>query len=510
MNESQREKERLDTDMSGKGHYLAVIDVGTTGARSAIFDPQGNLKAISYRKYAEERQPPGVSEQDPSMWWSSACYTMKEVLKKSSIPLKEIAAVSVSSQRATTIPVDRDGNPLMRGITWMDPRTSRAIEQLKKKINRPTAWWTNSSLSKILWIKDNRQGIFDKTYKFIQVDGYLYHKLTGKIASDYSNAFYGIIDLNTMSWSQELADAAGVPIEKWPDIHPSGTPLGELTSKAAEQTGLTAGLPVIMGGGDVQCSTLGLGITAPGPAKATTGTGTFVHLALEGKPVFDPVALVFTQPHVIKGKWVLEGPLPGTGFLLEWFKDQFSAYEVGKAGETKVDPYDYLINEAKTVDPGANGLVIVPLFTFAKGAIHGLSFGHTRKHVIRAVLEGSAYAIRFYLGLMEMMKFTCSEIRVDGGGSKSSFWNQIISDVTGKPVVVPKTTECSALGAAMLAAVGASIHSSFDEAIKNMVHFVDRKEPVKECQQVYDKMFPIWRTLTLAAYSSKRVTGEIV
>jgi xylulokinase len=496
--------------MPEKGHYLAVIDVGTTGARSAIFDPQGNLKAISYRKYPEEKQRPGVLEQDPSMWWSNASSTMKEALKKGSIPLKEIAAMSVSNQRATTIPVDRDGNPLMRGITWMDPRTSRAIEPLKKKINRPVGWWTNSSLSRILWIKDNQLGIFDKTYKFIQVDGYLYHKLTGKIATDYTNAFYGIVDIDKMSWSQELADAAGVPIEKLPDIHPSGTQLGEITSKAAEQTGLPAGLPVIMGGGDVQCSTLGLGITGPGPAKATTGTGTFVHLALEGKPVFDPVGLVFTFPHVIKGKWVLEGPLPGTGYLLEWFKDQFSAHEVHKANETNVDPYEYLIDEANTVDPCANGLVIVPLFTFAKGAIHGLSFGHTRRHLTRAILEGSAYAIRFYLGLMETMKFKCSEIRVDGGGSKSSLWNQIISDVNGKPVVVPKTTECSALGAAMLAAIGTSIHSSYDEAIKNMVHFVDRKEPAKECQQAYNKMFTIWQNLTLGAYSAKRVTGEIV
>ncbi|WXG47486.1 MAG: FGGY family carbohydrate kinase [Candidatus Atabeyarchaeum deiterrae] len=496
--------------MPEKGHYLAVIDVGSTGARSAIFDPQGNLKGMSYKEYPEKRQPPGVSEQDPPMWWSNATSTMKEVLKKTNTVPKEIAALCVSTQRATTVAVDKDGNHLIPGITWMDSRTSPSIEPLKKKITRPTGWWTNSSLSKILWIKDNHPGIFNKTYKFIQVDGYLYHRLTGKIVTDYSNAIYGIVDMNTMSWSQELADTAGVPMEKWPDIYPSGTVLGEVTGKAAEETGLTAGLPVVMGGGDVQCSALGLGITGPGPAKATTGTGTFVVSVLEGKPVFDPGGNLFTNPHVLKGKWILEGAMPGTGLLLKWFKDQFSTFEVNKAKENKVDPYDYIVEEAKTIAPCSSGLLVVPLFTFAKGAIHGLSFGHTRKHVARAILECNAFAIRFYLTLMETMKAKAGEIRVDGGGSKSGLWNQIICDVTGKPVVIPKVTEGSALGAAILASMGISIHKSADEAIKSMVHFVDKKEPDAECIKAYNKMYATFQNLVMTTYLAKRVTGEII
>jgi sugar (pentulose or hexulose) kinase len=495
--------------MSEKGHLIAVIDVGTTGARSAIFDPQGALKGISYREFPEKRQPPGVSEQDPPMWWNNAALTMKELLRSSKIAPKEIAALSVSSQRATIVPVDKDGNHLLPGITWMDARTSSLIEPLKKKITRPVGWWTNVSLPKILWLKENHPGIFDKTYKFIQVDGYLYHKLTGKFVTDYSNAIYGIIDINTMSWSQELADAAGVPLDKWPDIHSPGTMLGQLIGKAAEETGLPAGLPVVMGGGDVQCSALGLGMTSPGPAKATTGTGTFVVSVLEGKPVFDPGGLLFTNPHVIKGKWILEGDMPGTGLMLKWFKDQFSTYEVNKAKETKVDPYDYLVEEAKGVDPCAGGLMIIPLFTFAKGAIHGLSFGHTRKHVARAILESNAFSIKFYLGLMEAMKTKPNEIRVDGGGSKSSLWNHIISDVSGKTVVVPKVTEGSSLGAAILACMGVSIYKSVDEAIKNMVHFAGKKEPNDECLKVYNKMYTTFQNLLLSTYVGKRVTGDI-
>jgi sugar (pentulose or hexulose) kinase len=495
--------------MPERGNYVAVIDVGTTGARSAMFDAQGNLRGMSYKEYPEKRQPPGVSEQDPPMWWSNATVTMKELLRNSKIQPKEIMALSVSTQRATTVAVDKDGNHLLPGITWMDSRTSPSIEPLKKKINRPIGWWTNSSLSKILWIKDNHPGIFDKTYKFIQVDGYLYHRLTGKFVTDYSNAIYGIIDINTMLWSQELADTTGVPIEKWPDIHAPGTMLGELTGKAAEETGLTAGMPVVMGGADVQCSALGLGMTAPGPAKATTGTGTFVVSVLEGKPVFDPGGNLFTNPHVIKGKWILEGAMPGTGLMLKWFKDQFSTYEVNRAKEAKVDPYDYLVEEAKAVDPCAGGLMIIPLFTFAKGAIHGMSFGHTRKHLARAILESNAFAIRFYLTLMETMKTKSNEIRVDGGGSKSSLWNQIISDVTGKTVVVPNVTEGSSLGAAILAFNGVSIYKSADEAIKNMVHFVDKKEPNTECLKVYNKMYTTFQNLLMTTYLGKRATGDI-
>jgi sugar (pentulose or hexulose) kinase len=500
----------MDSDMSEKGHYLAVIDAGTNGVRSAIFDPQGNMKGISYKEYPEKRQPPGVSEQDPPTWWNNAKLTMKDVLKKSDIRPKEIAALSVTTQRATTLAIDREGNHLIPGLTWMDARTSPSIEPLKKKITRPSGWWTNSSLSKILWIKDNHPAIFEKTFKFIQVDGYLYHRLTGKVVTDYSNAIYGILDTNSMEWSQELADAAGVPVDKWPDISPPGTMLGELTGKAAEETGLTAGLPVIMGGADVQCSTLGLGMTGPGPAKATTGTGTFVVSVLEGKPIFDPGGNLFTNPHVIKGKWILEGAMPGTGLLLKWFKEQFSTNEVQKASEMKVDPYDYLVEEAKAANPGAGGLLLIPLFTFAKGTMYGLSFGHTRKHVARAILECNAYAIRFYLTLMETMKVKSNETRVDGGGAKSNLWNQILSDVTGRPVVVPRVTEGSSLGAAMLAAVGVTIHRSVDDAIKNMVHFVDRKEPNKEHSKVYDKMYSAFQTQLMSLYLGKRVTGDIV
>jgi sugar (pentulose or hexulose) kinase len=248
----------------------------------------------------------------------------------------------------------------------------------------------------------------------------------------------------------------------------------------------------------------------PGPAKATTGTGTFVVSVLEGKPIFDPAGNLFTNPHVVKGKWILEGPMPGTGLLLKWFKEQFSTHEVQKASEMKVDPYDYLVEEAKGANPGAGGLLIIPLFTFAKGTMYGLSFGHTRKHVARAILECNAYAIRFYLTLMETMKVKSNETRVDGGGAKSSLWNQIQSDVTGRPVLVPKVTEGSSLGAAMLAAVGASIHRSVDDAIKNMVHFVDRKEPNKEHSKVYDKMYSAFQTQLMSIYLGKRVTGDVV
>jgi sugar (pentulose or hexulose) kinase len=496
--------------MSEKGHYLAVIDAGTTGVRSVVFDPQGNIKGISYKEYPEKRLAPGVSEQDPPTWWNNAKLTMKDVLKKSNISPKEIAAVSVTTQRATTLAVDKEGNHLVPGLAWNDARTSPSVELLKKKITRSPAWWSTCSLSKILWIKDNQSAIFNKTYKFIQVDGYLYHRLAGKIVTDCSNAIYGIVDTNTLEWSQELADAAGVPIEKWPDIHQSGTALGEVSAKAAEETGLTAGTPVVMGGGDVQCSALGLGLIGPGPTKATTGTGTFVVSVLEGKPIFDPAGYLFTNPHVIKGKWILEGGLPGTGLLLKWFKEQFSTHEVHKANEMKIDPYDFIVEEAKDTSPGAGGLLIIPLFNFAKGTIYGLSLGHTRKHFARAILESNAYGIRFYLALTETLKVKSNEIRVDGGGAKSSFWNQIQSDVTGKPVIVPKVTEGSSLGAAMLAALGVSMYKSVDEAIKKMVHFVDRKEPSKECSKVYDKMFNAFQAQLISVYLGKRVTGDIL
>jgi xylulokinase len=473
--------------MSGEKQYLVIFDIGTTAAKTIIFDASGSILYKAYQEYPTQTPSPGIVEQNPEDWWIAIKTSAKKAFHLSKIDPKAVAGIGVITQRATVAPVDKNAEILYPAMTWMDARSSPSADAFSEQYPQ------RGMLSKILWLKDNLPNVFEKAYKFITVDAYVYYKLTGNFVSDFTNSAYGPLDIERLRWSDELSDAAKIPIEKFSSLLSSGKIVGELLPQAASEVGLAAGTPVVVGGGDQQCSALGLNAISPGIIKATTSTGTFVDAVID-KPLFDlydPLTRTFCIPHVIPNKWAFEAVLPGTGLIYRWLRDQFSLKEVETARSVGVDPYDILNLEATSVKPGSDGLIVIPLFMFSRGIVWGLSFSHTKAHLARAILESSGYGMNFFIEVMGGQGIEVSEIRVDGGGARSPLWRQIQADITGKPIVLTRVIEdASALGAAILTSYGVGIHKTIYKAIAAMVKVTDKIAPIPENREVYNSIYP--------------------
>lgn len=481
---------------------LCVFDVGTTGARTIIFDINGKEISKAYEEYPLVKQKVGISEQDPQIWWNAIKNTFKVATKK--VNTKEIVGISAAFLRETLTYLDRDGNILHPALTWMDEREETSSEK----------WLEEDGLRrvipKLLWIKKNKPEVFNKIYKICFVDTYVYHKLSGILATDPTNGVFGILNFETLKWDEELAERYEIPVDMWPDLYFPGEIIGDLSNDAAKELGLKKNIPIIMGGGDQQCAALGLGVIETGQAKITMGTGTFVDYVTD-KPI-KPAGTVpiFSLPSVIKGKWNIEGVMPGTGTALKWFKDNFSQLQMKESLHSGKNVYDVLSDEAAQIQPGSEGLLFIPLYMFRKGTIHGLGWNHTRAHMIRAIMESASLAAQMYLQMLEAMGGNkVIEIKADGGAMNSQLWAQILADITSKKILIPENKDGAALGAAMLGFYGLNRYDSLEQSCDKMVRFTDIKEPIKQNVKVYKKLNRIFMSAVLDINDKKRVTKDL-
>jgi sugar (pentulose or hexulose) kinase len=481
---------------------LCVFDVGTTGARTTIFDINGKEIVRSYEEYPIKEHPVGVSEQDPIIWWNAIKNTCNEVVKK--INIRDIIGICAGILRGSCTLIDKEGNPLYSAISMMDERGLTLKEKDGLRLSIP----------KILWFKRERPNIFERAYKVIFPDTFIYQKLCSNpiFVTEPTNGIYGIMNMKSLDWDKDLANKFDLSFDLWPEICTPGTIVGELSKNAARELGIRSKIPIVLGGGDQQCSALGMGILNQGQAKITMGTYTFVDYVSGDKPVIPTVTDVpiFPIPHVIRGKWLLEGSMPGTGTALKWFKDNFSQLQKEEAEKTNQNIYEILSKEAEEVNPGSNGLLFIPLQMFRKGTIHGLSWNHTRAHMIRSIMEASALSAQLYLGMIEAIGgIKTQELRADGGGMNSDFWAQILADVTSKKVIVPEIVDCSALGAAILGFCGLKQYNRIEDAVDKMVRFNKEFDPIKAHGKVYKKLNRIFFSTILDIYEKKRITKDL-
>ncbi|MFX1280079.1 MAG: FGGY-family carbohydrate kinase [Promethearchaeota archaeon] len=478
---------------------ICVFDVGTTGARTVVFNTNGKAIAKDYEEYQTLQQPVGISEQDPVIWWNAIKKTCNNVMHN--IKSKDITGISVAFQRQTVTFLDTAGNVLHPALTWLDEREESGAKDWEEEEGA-----FRRVMPKILWIKKNKQELFERTHKIAFVDTYIYNKLCDALVTEPTNGYWGILNLSSLNWDENLAQVYDIPIDKWPDISFPGDVIGELSSRAAKELDLPPSIPVIMGSGDQQCSALGLGVIEPNQAKITLGTGTFVDYVVE-KPVKPAAGIpIFSIPSPIKGRWNLEGSMPGTGTAMKWFKENFSQLQIKESIENKVNVYDILTAEAASIPPASEGLLILPLYMFRKGTFHGLGWNHNRAHMIRAIMESAALSAQSYLQIMGAAKV--SEVKADGGAMNSPIWAQILADVTSKKILLPEEKDGAAMGAAILGFYGTRTYSSFEKAIANMVRFVDSKEPIKENVRIYKKLNRIFMPAILELNESKRITKD--
>jgi len=470
---------------------VLAIDAGTTGVRSMFFDKSGNVAAKAYSEFESIFPHPSWVEQRAESWWEKSCETIRRCIKEENIRPEQVVAISVTNQRETVVPIDKDGIVLRNAIVWQDRRT---VEQCQL-------------IEKILWIRENEKKIYDKTDKFLLVHDYLIYRLSGELVTDYSNASRTLLfDIREGKWSESVLNTLDISQENLPVPVQSGTPVGELNDRGARETGLKRGTPIIAGGGDQQCAALGVGVVREGMIKSTTGTGTFL-LAHSNNVKMDPSRRVLCSRHVVPSAFVVEASMFTTGSALKWYRDNLGSEEINIADERGVDPYDIITEAAERSPPGAEGVVHIPHFVgagapnwnpHARGIFAGLALGHSRHHLIRAILEGVSYEIRTNIEVMRELGLPSQQVRVTGGASRSETWMQIQADVLRTPVIRSHMEEATAVGAAILAFKGVNVYKSVTQAAEEMVKTLAPLEPRAETLEVYKKGYDTFKTLYAA------------
>ncbi len=466
---------------------IACIDVGTTGARTLIYSLEGDLLAQAYEEYASIFLAPTWIDHDPSTWINGAKNTFVKAVRQSSLDPDSIAAISVISQRSTVTPVDARGTPLANAMLWQDKRAVSQTETIREEFGDDEVYRRTGlridpyfTLPKLLWLKENSPQVFRSAHKFLTVHDLVINHLTGAFVTDWTQASRTMLfNIEGLAWDPGLCERFGIPVEVLPDAVPPGTVVGEVKTSMLKELGLRRPIPVVAAGGDQQAAAVGLGVVAPGLMCVNTGTGSFI-LAHTDLPAFDPERRVVCTASAVAGKWLMEAGIFTSGSVYRWFRDTFAQMEKSTAESLSIDAYEILNSEVKNSPPGAEGVMLIPHFAgtaapywnpAARGVLFGLSLGHTRPAVIRALLEGIALEVNKNIRIIGELVGDIREIRVSGGAARSTTFNRIQADVYGKPVLRSVSEQSSGLGALILAATAVGRFPGVGEAVAGLLEF---------------------------------------
>ncbi len=492
------------------GALILAIDSGTQNVKAAVFDLNGNELSLARLPHAPNDSPhPRWVEHNPEDYWEKMCGAVREALtaigKKN---IGRIKAVGLTSQRGTEIATDKDGNPTRPAIIYNDNRTTEGLKKLGgfwglffKATGMYTAIEYVREHSRFVWIKMNEPEIYKKTHIFMQVASFLTYRLTGEIKESVGT-MVGMFpyDYDKLKFYPQkgIHSIFGITPEQLPEVVPPGTIMGHITKSASKKTMIPEGLPVVVGGGDVQSALLGMGVTEDTSAALVLGSTVDFDIPSK-KYVKDKKLRFVTWPAAIPGHYVMEAGV-GAGFVtVTWFMDELAHLESQQSKKTGISAEEILNDAIKNIPPGSLGLIAQPYWSppfhrdRARGSIIGFTLAHTRAHIYRALLEGLALEIRSgYDAISEVSGAKIDEIRVSGGGSESDIVLDIVSNVFGIPTVRMKVSEAAALGAAISAATSTDLFSSIKEGIERMVHTTKRFEPNPKTQATYEKIYKVY------------------
>jgi xylulokinase len=456
------------------------LDLGTTEVKAGLVTADGRLLALARAGYGQD--PPGGhgwSEQDPGAWWSAVIGAVRGLHLTDTT---EIAAIGVDGHGPTLVAVDGRGEATRPAITFLDSRASAEADELTAATG--VRGWTLGGLPAALWLERHEPLVAAETRWYLATWEWLALRLGGTAASP--------LVPDQLVPDRALVASAGVPADRLPLPTRMGEVVGVLTETAADALGLRAGIPVVGGTVDAFASYLGAGLLEPGdaydPGGAAGGFGVYWDRRVE-------VAGGYVTPAPLAGRFSVGAAMAATGRALDWYRDRILGDTVTTAA---------LLDEAAATPAGAEGLVFLPYLAGerspiwdpeARGVLAGLTLGHGRGHVARAIVEASALAIRHVAVPMLAAGVRVTEMRVCGGPARSTFWNQVKADVTGFRVAVPAVLETAVLGSAILAAVGVGLHSSLPSAIAAMTRIESRLEPRPELAPVYDRLFEAYLAL---------------
>lgn len=497
---------------------ILAIDNGTQSVRALLFDLQGMLLAksrIPIEPYYANH--PGWAEQDPDYYWECMCracvqlWDQEEVKSQSENGqggLRErVAGLAVTTQRSTVVNIDRQGRPLRPAIVWLDQR--RTLGQ------KPVGGWWGlafrlSGMTETVaylqaeaeanWIRTYQPEIWDKTYKYLYLSGYLTYRLTGRLVDSVGcQVGYLPFDYKNLEWAKKSDwKWQAVPMDPslLVDLVPPAGKLGEITAEAAAKTGIPEGLPVIAAAADKACEVIGAGCLEPHIGCLSYGTTATINTT--HRKYVEVIPLIPPFPSAVPGAYSVESQIYRGYWMVSWFLKEFGHHEQRIAAERGVAPeflFDELVN---AVPPGSMGLILQPYWSpglkipgpEAKGAIIGFGDVHTRAHIYRAILEGLAYALRDGKERTEhRSRIPITELRISGGGSQSDAAMQLTADIFGLASARPHIYETSGLGAAIDAAVGLGLHPDFSTAVHSMTHIKQVFEPDPHISEIYDALY---------------------
>lgn len=482
---------------------LAAYDFGTTGCKASLFDEKGGLVTTAYREYPTYFPQPGWVEQEPEDWKEALRSTTEELLTRSQTQPADIACLSFSGHMMGCVPVDESGNPISRrAMLWADTRSLMQARRLEERIGWDSFYAeTGGGLevvlypaAKIPWIKENQPELYRKAVSFVGTKDTICAWLTGRIATDYSEASdTGLLHLAKRRWHQDLLEAMQIDPRKMPELVASTTMLGPLRKEAANEIGLLEGTPVVIGGGDVSCGTAGAGAVVENIPYMCIGSAGWVSVARR-QPFVHPVARPMSLCHVVPDLYCSQIIMYSAGVAYKWMRDQvFSPLTKGGIAELDPDAFAKMDGLAAQSPAGANGVMFLPSLrpggapyydAQARGAFLGLSLTTTKGDLMRATLEGVAYNIGLMVRFLEE-EGAFPNMRIIGGGSESALWKQIFADVLQKDILtLSAQQDANTLGAALIGGIGVGLIKEFNEIERfNQVRATTNPRP--ENLQVY-------------------------
>ncbi len=490
-----------------EGDLILAIDAGTQSIRAGLVDLTGTIHGFvktPIEPYFSKQ--PGWAEQDPEYYWQQLCETTQQLLADEPDRRERIVAVTLTTQRATMLNLDRDGQPLRPAIVWLDQRKADmsavvpgfAVPLLKASGKYPIVEYA-TQFSRSNWIRQNEPDIWERTDKFVFLSGFFTRRLTGELNDSVGNVIGPVpFDVKKSDWAGKFDlkwRLFPIEREKLPDLLPPTQILGHVTAEAAEQTGIPSGLPMVAASNDKACDVIGSGCLTPDQGCVSFGTTATINTQtdqyVELRPMLPPYPSAvpgeyYTEVNVVRGLW-----------MVSWFKEEFGLQERLTAAESGQAPEDLLEELVRDVPPGSQGLICQPYWApgpdlepYAKGAVFGFGDVHTRAHLYRAILEGIVFALKEGAELTEKKNgVAIRELRATGGGSRSDSIMQMTADIFDLSVHRAHTPETSVIGAAVDAAVGIGAYPDVATAVQAMTRVGETFTPIPANRDLYGELY---------------------
>lgn len=482
--------------------YLIGVDIGTLSAKAILMDLDGNIKGIHGIEYTFDIPKEGYAEQWPDVWWDAVVESIKKVMRVSGVNKKDILGIGLSGQMHGAVVLNKSLKAVRPAIIWCDQRSKKEVEYINEKVGRLEQcnitlnnMYVGFQTASLLWIKNNEPDNYDNIYKAITPKDYIRYKLVGEIATDYTDAS-GTLAFNTTkrAWATDMLSKLELDLDMYPSVYNSFEIAGVLTKSSAEELGLAAGTKVVYGGADQTMQAVGNGVVSPGRTSVTIGTGGQVFAPLT-QPLHDKGYRTHTFCNALDNSWFIMGASLSAGLSLRWLRDNV---ELAKN-------YEEMSSLANEIPAGSNGLVYLPylggdrtphLDPNARGVFFGLTLKHSKKDIIRSVMEGVAFALKDSISIFEDIGVPTETIIASGGGARSDVWLSIQADIFEREVYVSNMVEQACVGAAIVAGYGVGAYESISQACERTIKLNDRPiEPNMKNTRTYQEQYSIYKQL---------------